>query len=114
MKTEKPWGEENLLHVGFGYAVKLISLNPGQRTSLHYHNIKHEFIYVQTGILEIDLGADQNSMEKFKLHPGDFLAIEPKFLHRMSSGPTEATYLESQTDHLDDVVRIQDDYERKN
>ena len=113
MRTEKPWGEENLLHAGYGYAVKLISLGAGKRTSLHFHNVKHEFIYVQSGSLQIDLGSDQHSMVKHVLSPAEFLAIEPLELHRMSGGAEGALYLESQTDHLDDVVRIQDDYERR-
>lgn len=111
MITKKPWGEEDLLHQGYGYAVKKILLNDGQRTSLHYHVEKHEFIFVVEGTLEVEI-ADGDTRQVRSLSSGGFLAILPGQVHRMASQSGDVLYLESQTDHLDDVVRLSDDFDR--
>ena len=112
--TKKPWGQELLLHQGFGYAVKEITLLFGHSTSLHYHEIKHECIYVISGVIRIKLSIEPSSFtfENIDICAGEFLAIQPKFIHQMSSFETNSLYLESQTDHLDDVVRLADSYGR--
>jgi len=111
MITPKPWGEERLLHQGYGYAVKQIHLNIGKRTSLHYHQVKHEFIYVVEGELTVEVGKDGGT-ELRVLRAGQFIAITPGTIHRMEAVATDTIYMESQTDHLDDVIRITDDFKR--
>jgi quercetin dioxygenase-like cupin family protein len=109
--TLKPWGQEELLHQGFGYAVKRITLNQGHRTSLHYHNVKHEHIFVLSGVLNVEItgpGLPRN----LNLEQGEFVAIEPLDVHQMSASTSDCVYLESQSDFLDDVVRLEDDYRR--
>lgn len=109
--TQKPWGREVLLHQGFGYAVKEITLNSLSRTSLHFHEIKHEYIYLVSGSLRVDLPTDSDSDCFVILNPGSGLAIPPSQIHRMSAIET-AVYVEAQTDHLSDVIRLQDDHSR--
>lgn len=111
MITKKPWGEENLLHQGYGYAVKKILLHDGHRTSLHYHVEKHEFIYVFEGTLKVEI-TEGDTRQVHSLSAGGFLAIQPGQIHRMASHSGDVLYLESQTDHLDDVVRLSDDFDR--
>lgn len=111
MITPKPWGEERILHQGYGYAVKKILLNAGNRTSLHYHEVKHEFIYVVEGELTLQIGQD-NARDLRVLRAGEFAAISPGTIHRMEAVAKNTAYIESQTDHLEDVVRISDDYTR--
>ena len=108
--TQKPWGKEVLLHQGNGYAVKEITLLDGKSTSLHFHNVKHECIYVVSGelTLKLALAEKSDSFHELRLSPGDFQAIKPRFIHQMSSTNGDSIYLESQTDHLDDVIRISD------
>ena len=108
--TSKPWGREVLLHQGYGYAVKEITLLNNKSTSLHFHEIKHECIYVISGCvtLKVSPPGDLESFKIFDLGPGHFYAIPPKFIHQMSSNMGDSVYLESQTDHLEDVVRLSD------
>lgn len=47
--VEKPWGSERWIAVSEHYALKLIRLNKGSRTSLQYHNLKEEHIYLWEG-----------------------------------------------------------------
>jgi quercetin dioxygenase-like cupin family protein len=110
--TEKPWGNENLIFQGFGYAVKKITLDPNQKTSLHYHRIKHETIMVLEGELRIYID-DKISPPNTKVFTaGSYLAIAPEIIHQMSTGDSSAIYFEAQTDYLTDVIRLKDDYGR--
>ncbi len=111
MLTEKPWGKEELLHQGHGYAVKRITLLSGHRTSLHYHALKHEHIYILSGNLQLTLEAS-GSRSQQTFAPGEHVAIEPGVIHQMASDDFTCVYIESQSDHLDDVIRVQDDYKR--
>ena len=109
--TDKPWGSEELIFQGHGYAVKKISLKKGCYTSLHFHDIKHETIMVLTGQLRI-FTKDRANETTQVLKSGDSLAIEPKTIHRMFSDTFDCIYFEAQTDHLDDVIRLNDAYGR--
>ena len=110
--TEKPWGNEVLIFQGFGYAVKKITLNNKEQTSLHYHNLKHETISVFSGELSVYLKHLDGTEEKVVLKAGESLPITPRVIHRMSCEAGASVYFEAQTDHLDDVVRISDSYGR--
>jgi len=110
--TVKPWGNENLLFQGNGYAVKKITLNEGKQTSMHYHEIKHETVMVFSGVLHVYIDDKNNPSEVLALGAGESLAISPNVIHRMSAIIGTVVYFEAQTDHLDDVVRLNDDYGR--
>ena len=110
--TNKPWGSEELIHQGSGYAVKIITLNKTHQTSMHYHEIKHETIVVHSGSLNIYIDDRTNPARTLVLNTGESLAIPPKVIHQMSASQTDAVYFEAQTDHLSDVIRLADDYGR--
>lgn len=110
--TNKPWGNEELLFQGHGYAVKKICILPNQQTSMHFHNIKHETIMVNKGILLVYLDDRIHPPKSLELNAGDSLAINPLQIHQMYAGAEPVVYFEAQTDHLEDVVRIQDNYGR--
>lgn len=110
--TNKPWGKENLLFQGNGYAVKKITLNEGKQTSLHYHEVKHETVMILSGTLDVYIDDKNNPAEIRSLSAGEYLAISPKVIHRMSASTGQVIYFEAQSDHLDDVVRLNDDYGR--
>ena len=110
--TEKPWGNENLIYQGFGYAVKKITLNSNQKTSLHFHEIKHETIMVLAGELRVYIDDRNSAPSTIVLTTGGYLAISPNIIHQMSTSDSQAVYFEAQTDHLTDVIRLKDDYGR--
>ena len=110
--TIKPWGNENLLFQGHGYAVKKITLTEGKQTSLHYHEVKHETVMVLSGTLEVLIDDNNNPAEILTLRAGEYLAISPKVIHRMSATTGQVIYFEAQSDHLNDVIRLNDDYGR--
>jgi len=108
MKTvEKPWGKEVWLEVNDKYVVKELHINPNQRISLQYHEKKLETMYVLQG--HGDLLLDDVVIE---LYNGLSITIPPKAVHRLSACSGGIIILETSTPELEDVVRIEDDYNR--
>lgn len=107
----KPWGKEEILEINDRYLVKRLTMNKGNRCSLQYHNIKKETIYVLSGNLKISFGPTIDSLEENIYLPNDSITIAPLVIHRMEA-VTDSIYLEASTPDMDDVVRINDDYQR--
>lgn len=105
---EKPWGKEEILETNEHYTVKRLTMFNGHKCSLQYHNFKKETIYSIEKTLTIEIG-DGEFMD---LIPGESITINPKQVHRMMAKYGDAIYLECSTSELEDVVRIQDDYNR--
>ncbi|MFA5858311.1 MAG: cupin domain-containing protein [Elusimicrobiota bacterium] len=109
MKTvEKPWGKEIWVAHTDKYVGKVIWINKGQRLSKQYHNIKHETLYVDSGVLYIEINGEDRVM-----HEGDAIVITPKTVHRMGAKGSDVKIFEVSTSEVEDVVRLEDDYGRK-
>lgn len=109
---EKPWGKEEVVEVNEKYMVKKLTMWKGHRCSLQYHNIKKETIYILEGALKITRGLDQGELKADVYGPGEFLTLPPKVIHRMEA-IEGSVYLEASTPEMEDVVRLCDDYERR-
>lgn len=111
-RTDKPWGYELLWSSTDHYAGKVIHVDAGKRLSLQYHDRKHESVYVLSGtlLLNLDDGADAHIVE---LRAGESYDIPAGRVHRFEA-PTDGAVeiIEVSTPHLDDVVRLADDYGR--
>lgn len=110
-RVEKPWGHEIIWAATPGYVGKLLHVKKGHALSLQYHKVKDETVYVQTGILILELENDRGEMESLRLQPGESRRIQPGKKHRMTA-ETDVDILEASTNHLDDVVRLEDRYGR--
>lgn len=108
---EKPWGKEELIEINDKYMVKRLTMHKGHKCSLQLHNHKCETIYVLQGVLKITHGPDQNTLEDSFFAAGEGMTLRPGVVHRMEAIET-AVYLEASTPEMDDVVRLQDDYQR--
>jgi len=119
LKVEKPWGHEVRWAINNKYLGKILHINRGQRLSRQYHEVKDETIYVLQGILVLELGMDEDKngqAEKIKvLETGESYRIKPGTIHRFCA-PREGfvRLIEVSTPEIDDVVRLVDDYGRKN
>jgi len=107
----KPWGKEEIIEINSNYMVKKLTMYAGHRCSLQYHCKKKETIFVLSGVLRIYLGEKKDSLQEKLYRAGDTITIEPFQVHRME-GVEDSEYLEASTPEMDDVVRIDDDYER--
>tara|TARA_B100000131_G_C17737002_1_gene459369 strand:+ start:101 stop:454 length:354 start_codon:yes stop_codon:yes gene_type:complete len=111
---EKPWGREEIWgDVSGKYLGKTLHINMKNRLSLQYHEEKEETIYVIRGVLTLTTRKDMLSAERYqKLGPGQFYHIPPGMIHRFSAEGGDVVIAEVSTYHPDDVVRIEDDYNR--
>ena len=108
--VEKPWGSELWIAHNEKYALKIIHVKKGSRSSLQYHNIKSEHIYVDEGILDVEemIGGELVTNRYFK---GDVIENPPMKQHR-TNAVTDVRLIEVSTPELDDVVRVEDDFGR--
>ena len=108
----KPWGREIWVAVTDKYALKIIEFKKGSRSSLQYHKVKHEHIYVDSGIAEMEWEDDEGKMQRLTLKSGDVIENKPGRKHR-TTAIEDVRFIEVSTPQLDDVVRVEDDYNRK-
>ena len=107
----KPWGWEKLWAYSDNYVGKILHINPGHRLSLQYHEVKDETIHVLSGVLLLYMNEFQI---EHTLSAGMSVRIHPNTIHRFEA-PADGdpvVLLEASTPELDDVVRIEDDYNR--
>ena len=125
-KIKKPWGYELIWAKSSdqdGYVAKLLHINAGHRLSFQFHERKEETIYVKKGCLYVetrgfvnphsDPRIFQHEKKILKLLPGECLHIKPLFTHRFAANEQHVELIEVSTKHLEDVVRLEDDYGRE-
>jgi quercetin dioxygenase-like cupin family protein len=106
---EKPWGFELIWAKTDNYVGKMIHINPKQRLSLQYHNEKEETVFVIDGTL---LNYTDESSPPQEIRTGQSFHVKPGLVHRFGAGKEVVEIIEVSTPHLDDVVRLADDYDR--
>lgn len=104
--VDKPWGQEVWLVHNDKYALKILKINKGHRFSLQYHEVKDESWYITKGRLLMTY-----DKEKCEIHEGEVIHIPPKTIHRLEA-LEDSEFIEVSTPELEDVVRIDDDYDR--
>mgnify|MGYP003674394500 CR=1 FL=1 len=113
MKTiYKPWGKEEWLELNDKYCYKRIYINSGHKTSYQYHDFKRETNYLISGQAEIWLENDEGVVEKFIMNAGEYFNVTPPKKHRVIA-ITDIILQEVSTPEVDDVIRIDDDTNRK-
>jgi mannose-6-phosphate isomerase len=110
-KIEKPWGYEELVEHNKNYVVKKLFMKEKHSCSTQYHELKTETIVILKGILRIFIGNNIDSLEYKDYNEGDSITIKPYTIHKML-GITDCLYLETSTNELWDVIRLQDNYGR--
>ena len=110
-RVEKPWGEELWLAHNEHYACKIIRVNKGTRTSLQYHELKHETIYIDQGSVIATLEDAEGNLVQQVLKAGDLIENQPYRKHRLEA-LEDTRLIEVSTPQLGDVVRVEDDYKR--
>ena len=109
--SERPWGRYIILAESDDYKIKRIEVNPKARLSYQFHMKRSETwtIVDGSGIVTID-GIDK------ELRKGDSIKINKESKHRIeNNGDSDLVFIEVQTGTYfgeDDIVRIEDDYNR--
>ena len=106
----RPWGYFTVLWEEHGVKTKRIGVAPGGALSLQYHLHRSETWTILRGEGTVTVGNDV-----FPAKAGDRFDIPKGVPHRASSG-TGMTFFEIQTGEYlgeDDIVRIEDKYDRE-
>jgi mannose-6-phosphate isomerase-like protein (cupin superfamily) len=111
-KVLKPWGSEYCIISCKSSSTKLLEINPGKKTSLHCHPTKKTGFILLSGDVKVKLGFYDTvylkSLNKLMIRPGLFHST----INR-SNKIAKILEVESPVDK-DDLVRLEDDYGRKN
>jgi mannose-6-phosphate isomerase-like protein (cupin superfamily) len=110
-RVDKPWGYELIWAHTARYVGKILHINKGHRLSYQYHNNKDETIRLLSGALEVETEID-GKRTRLALRQGECLHIQPLMRHRMIA-LEDCDVLEVSTPELEDVVRLEDDYNRE-
>jgi mannose-6-phosphate isomerase len=111
-RVEKPWGYEIWYGITDSYVGKILHVDAGQRLSLQYHEVKDESNYLLSGRLLLVKGASADTLSETEIGPGFVWRNLPGEIHTIEA-IEDADVLEVSTNHLDDVVRLQDNYGRE-
>jgi len=107
----RPWGHyENLLERE-NHKIKELIVNPGERLSLQKHQRRAEHWTVIEGVAQVTVGE-----KEILLKPGQSVDIPKEAVHRiLNPGQSRLVIVEVQMgDYFgeDDIIRLQDDYDR--
>lgn len=104
--VDKPWGREIWYAHEERYAGKILEVREGHALSLQKHERKVETMYLQSGRVLYHLNG-----RDFEMKPGDCLTVRPGDVHRVTA-LADSVILESSTPELDDLIRLEDRYDR--
>jgi choline kinase/mannose-6-phosphate isomerase-like protein (cupin superfamily) len=107
----KPWGREIWLELNDKYCYKRIEINGGCKTSFQLHKFKLETNYIIRGNAEVWLENDEGTVEVFQMKEGDYFTVLPGRKHRVIA-VTDVILQEVSTPEVDDVIRINDEFNR--
>ena len=105
----RPWGKFEKFHENKSCTVKLIYVNANSRLSLQYHKKRSEFWKVIKGSAMVEI--DEKTII---LGEGETITIPRQARHRVLALESECIILEIAYGRFDenDIVRIEDDYQR--
>ena len=109
-RVDKEWGHEIWManNKSEDYCGKILHINQGYNSSMHFHLDKHETFYVLEGSLQVDL-IDTIEGVKIKniLYEGDIMEVDRGQPHQLIAYDGDVTFIETSTFHKDsDSKRI--------
>ena len=109
---DRPWGKYYVLADEPHYKLKRIEVNPGQRLSYQFHHHRQEYWTMVEGEAVVTLDG-----EEIIIKYGESIHIPLCTKHRIENRSSElVVFVEVQTGTYfgeDDIVRLEDDYERE-
>ena len=113
VRVEKPWGYELIWAEADHYVGKVLFVKAGESLSLQFHRVKDESWLVQEGRAKLELGSAGDAVLKEEvIGAGATFRFRPGTVHRVTA-LEDTTIVEVSTNHLDDVVRLEDSYGRE-
>jgi mannose-6-phosphate isomerase-like protein (cupin superfamily) len=100
-KHKKDWGYEDWLHNSKDYCGKILTVFQDKSSSWHYHKLKNETFYIQSGIILLEI-IDNDICKTYKMQKGDIFDISKGTKHRFTGLSKVAKVFEVSTQHFDD------------
>ena len=104
----KGWGFEKWIVNNEEYCGKLLYFVKGKKCSWHYHKLKNETFYLESGKLKIYYGTHKD-IKKAKIlimNPGDKFSVPEGLIHRIHGIKKSKLYEFSTTHYDSDSYRI--------
>ncbi len=113
LTAHRPWGSYTVLEDTPGYKIKRIEVKPGKRLSLQKHFHRNEHWIVVSGTATVTVGDTVRLVR-----PNESTYITMGEVHRLENeGKIPVILIEAQVGEYtgeDDIVRIEDDFQRTN
>lgn len=110
MIVDKPWGKVVTYALNQPSSVRVITVEPGQETSVHYHQMRDEmWVVLDTG-LTVQIGN-----KVVEATPGEEFMVSAETTHRITNAAqARGRVLEIAYGYTteDDTLRLEDDYGR--
>ena len=105
----RPWGRFEKFHENKSCTVKLIYVNANSRLSLQYHKKRSEFWKVIKGTAMVEINE-----KTIVLGEGETITIPRQAKHRVLALESDCIILEIAYGRFDenDIIRLEDDYQR--
>lgn len=107
----KPWGREIWFACTPYYAGKILEIEKGHRFSLQVHEKKWETQLVVEGKIKFTYGTNPKKLKTVIMKAGQKMDIPAGIIHR-AQALTKTVIFEVSSPHLDDVIKLADDYGR--
>ena len=109
--VKKPWGQYIDYYRDDNTVFKCISISPGHAISYQYHLNRSELWYIKDGEGEIKL----NDADWKQIFPGQSFLINPQDKHQVRATDATLHIMEMQFGSCseDDIVRLEDPYDRE-
>ena len=110
MIIEKPWGKVSTYALNQPSSVRVITIEPGQVTSEHYHQLRDEMWVVLDPGLTVQIGN-----RTVEATTGEEFMVSAETTHRLANtSPTRGRVLEIAYGYTteDDTLRLEDAYGR--
>ncbi len=108
--VNKTWGKEIWLanNQKEDYCSKILHIDSGKNTSMHFHVLKHEIFYVQEGTLRVDfLNTLDCQVTSVYVNQGETLEVDRVQPHKLIAENANVVLIETSTYHRDsDSYRV--------
>jgi mannose-6-phosphate isomerase len=111
-RADKPWGHEIWWARTPAYVGKLLHVDAGHRHSVQMHREKDETSYLLSGRMLLTRGPSADELHTEEIGPGFIWRNEPGVVHTIEA-LEDSVVIEVSTPEVDDVVRLEDRYGRK-
>ena len=111
-RVDKPWGWELIWAETGHYVGKVLFVRAGESLSLQFHRVKDEAWLIHSGRAKIEMGHPGDKTPNTEVvGAGAAFRMRPGTVHRVTA-IEDTTIIEVSTPHLEDVVRLEDNYGR--